>query len=86
MITKSFDKCTKNEKEEDIRKEQKQMCEDFAKIQKQVDANKQDIADNKQDIADSKHNIADNKQEIHNIKTRRIPSNIQSKLIFIFSV
>ena len=68
MITKSFDKCTKNKKEEDIRKKQKQMCKDFAKIQKQVDANKQDIADNK--------------QEIHNIKTGGIPLNIKGKLIF----
>ena len=30
--------------------------------------------------------VADNTQEIHNINTRNIPLNIQSKLIVIFSV
>ena len=62
---KSFDRCIKNEKEEDIRKVEKKMQEDFMVPQ---------------------HQAADNTQEIHNINTRVIPSNIQSKLIVILSV
>jgi uncharacterized protein YwqG len=79
MRTKSFDKCIKNEMEEDIRKEQKKMREDFLELQQQV-------ADNTQDIADNKQNIDDHTQEIHNINARHIPLNIRSKLIIIFSV
>jgi len=79
MRTKKFDKSIKNGKEEDIRKEQKKMREDFMELQQQV-------ADNTQDIADNKQNIADHTQEIHNINTRHIPLNIQSKLIVVFSV
>ena len=51
--------------EEDIRKELKEIREEFMELQQQV---------------------TDNTQEIHNINTRNIPLNIQSKLIVIFSV
>ena len=65
--------------EEDIQKEQEQMCKDIIELQQQVDANKQDIVDIKQ-------NIVDNEQEIHNGSTFLIELNTQSKLIVIFSV
>jgi predicted nucleic acid-binding Zn-ribbon protein len=65
MRTKSFDKCIKNEMEEDIRNEMKEIREEFMELQ---------------------HQVTDNTQEIHNINTRNIPLNIQSKLIVIFSV
>ena len=65
--------------EEDIRKEQKKMREDFLELQQQV-------ADNTQDIAVNKQNIDDHTQEIHNINARHIPIHIRSKLIIIFSV
>ena len=65
--------------EEDIRKEQEQMCKDIIELQQQVDANKQDIADIKQ-------NIVDNEPEIQNSNTSHIELNTQSKLIVIFSV
>ena len=58
--------------EEDIRKEQKKMKEDFLELQQQV--------------ADNKQNIDDHTQEIHNINARHIPLHIRSKLIVIFSV
>ena len=51
--------------EKDIRKELKEMREEFDELQQLV---------------------ADHTQEIHNINTRNIPLNIQSKLIVIFSV
>ena len=43
MRTKSFDKCIKNEMEEDIRKEQKKMREDIIELQQQVAENTQEI-------------------------------------------
>ena len=80
MRTKNFDKCIKNEMEEDIQKKLKEMREEFMEL-------KQDVTECKTDIADNKQNISDNTQEIHNINTRQcIPSNIQSKLIVVFSV
>ena len=79
MRTKIFDKSTKNEMEEDIRKEQEQMYKDIIELQQQVDANKQDIADIKQ-------NIVDNEQENPISNISHIELNTQSKLIVIFSV
>ena len=58
--------------EEDIRKEQKKIREDFMELQ--------------QDVTECKANIADNTLKIHIIDTKHIPSNIQSRLIVIFSV
>ena len=81
MRMKSFDKCIKNEMEDDIRKEQNKIREEIMELQQDVTECMTDIADIKQNIADNKQNISDNKQEIHNINTRHIPSNIQSKLI-----
>ena len=43
MRMKSFDRCIKNEKEEDIRKVQKKMQEDFIDPQQQAADNTQEI-------------------------------------------
>jgi uncharacterized protein YlxW (UPF0749 family) len=72
MRTKKFDKCIKNEMEEDIRKEQKKIREDVMELQ--------------QDVHEWKADIADNTRKIHINDTKHIPSNIQSRLIVIFSV
>ena len=69
---KKFDKCIINEMEEDIRKELKEIREEFMELQKNVTECETDIADNRK-------TISDNRQEMHNIITRHIPLNIQSK-------
>jgi L-lactate utilization protein LutB len=74
MRMQKFDRYINNEMEEDIRKELKKM-----ELQQQV-------ADNTQNIADNTQNIDDHTKEIHNINTRHIPLNIQSKLIVVFLV
>lgn len=73
MRTKQFDKCIKNEKEEYMRKDLKEIREELMEL-------RQDVTECKTDIADNKQNIADNRQEIHNIKASHIPPNILSKL------
>ena len=68
-----FDKCIKNEMEEDMRNDLKEIREEFMEL-------RQDVTECKTDIADNKQNIVDHSEEIHNIKTRHIPPNIRSKL------
>ena len=53
-----FDKCIRNEMEEDMRKELKEIREECMEL----------------------------RQDIHNIKTRHIPSNIQSKLCCLLNL
>ena len=74
MRTKKFDRCIKNEMEEDLKEIREGFMElkqdvteckpDIADNQRNIADNKQNIADNEQNIADNKQNIADNKQTI----------------------
>jgi septal ring factor EnvC (AmiA/AmiB activator) len=86
MRTKTFDKCIKNEMEEDMQKEFMELRQDVVESKTDIADNKQNIADNKQNIADNEQNIADHRKEIHNINTRHIPPNIHSKLCCLLSL
>jgi uncharacterized coiled-coil DUF342 family protein len=66
LRTKKFDKCIINEMEEDIRKELKEIREEFMELN--------------QKVTDCSTDIAENRKKIYDINDRHIPLNIRSKL------
>ena len=72
MRTKMFDKCIKNEMEEEMRKDLKEI--------------RQDVTECKTDIAVIKQNMAHHRQEMDNINTRHIPPNILSKICCLLNL
>ena len=67
-----FDRCIKNEMAEDMRKDLKEIHEEFMEL--------------RQDVTECKTDIAGHRQKIHNINTRHIPPNIRSKLCCLLSL
>ena len=72
MRTKKFDKCIKNKMEEDIRKELKEIREEFMELN--------------QKVTECSTAIADNRKKIYGINDRHIPLNIRSKLCCLFNL
>jgi hypothetical protein len=72
MRTKKFDKCIKNEMEEDMRKDLNEIREEFVEL--------------RQDMTKCKTDIAYHRQEIHSINTKHIRPSIRSKLCCFLSL
>jgi peroxiredoxin family protein len=60
MRTKMLDKCIKNEMEEEMRKDLKEIRDECMELRQDVTECKTDIAVNKQNNTDNTQNIADN--------------------------
>jgi septal ring factor EnvC (AmiA/AmiB activator) len=65
---KMFDKCIKNEMEEEMRKDLKEIRDECMEL-------RQDVTECRTDIAVINQNMADHRQEMHNINTRHILPN-----------
>ena len=77
MRTKMFDKCIKNEMEEEMRKDLKEIRDELMELRQDVTECKTDIAVNKQNNTDNTQNIADNIQNIAD-NTQNIADNEQN--------